>query len=179
MKDLTPYHSMEIYKDDAAIAAIVADLFSQTRALNQPCLIIARSSVIQEVSDKLALIGVSADGITVLSSAEMLDALIDDRLPDPAMFRQIVGDLLDAICKGRDLCIVTIYSDMADILISRENTMGAVGLELLWNEMAGRHMFTLVCGYHAPDLRERIPSLKELDLICREHNRVSLPRADS
>ena len=36
---------MQIYDDEATIADVVANLFSQALLLNQPCVIIARSSV--------------------------------------------------------------------------------------------------------------------------------------
>ena len=42
-----------------------------------------------------------------------------------------------------------------------------------------RRRFTLACGYFASALHERVPTLKELELICQEHNRVNVPRVES
>ena len=176
---MTPYHSMEIYEDDDSIAEIVAELFMQTRQLDQPCLLIARPAINDLVRKKLAASTTDMTDITILSSEDMLVALMDDTLADPLKFRDRVGRLLSDLCAGRSVCIVTIYSDMADVLIHRDNLIGAVSFEVLWNEMARHHAFTLACGYSAAGMRERIPTLADLERLCLEHNRVNTTRRES
>lgn len=171
---MTPYHSMEIYTDELSIAKIVAELFAQTRALDQPCLMIARPSVNDLVKQTLAAMNVDAGGLMILSSEEMLAALVDDALVDSGRFRAIIGAVLDDLCSGRDICIVTIYADMADLMLLRHNVAGAASLEMLWNEMANRHTFTLACGYSAANVGSELPTMEDLERICREHHRVNV-----
>ena len=139
---MTPYHSMEIYEDDESIAEVVAELFTQTRQMDQPCLLIARPAVNDRVRERLALSHTDMQDITSVS-------------------------------------IVTIYSDIADLLIQRDNSIGAVGLEVLWNQIASDYAFTLACGYSAAGMRERIPTLADLERLCLEHNRVNAAKPAS
>ena len=176
---MTPYHSMEICDDDESIAEVVAEMFTRTRLMGQPCLLIGRPAVSDMVRKRLAASNTDMTDVTILSSEDMLVALMNDTVADPVKFRARVGRLLSELCAGRNVCIVTIYSDMADILIHRDNPIGAVGLEVLWNEIASDHAFTLACGYSAAGLRERIPTLADLERLCLEHNRVNAARRQS
>lgn len=173
---MTPYHSMEIYEDDESIAEVVAALFIQTRQLDQPCLLIARPAINDMVKKRLEMSHIDMQDITILSSEEMLVGLMDGTVADPVKFRERVGSLLTGLCVGRQICIVTIYADMADVLIHRDNPIGAVSLEVLWNQMAGDYAFTLACGYSAAGMRNRIPTIADLERLCLEHNRVNTAR---
>ena len=176
---MTPYHSMEIYEDDESIAEVVAALFIQTRQLDQPCLLIARPAINDMVKARLKMSHIDMHDITILSSEDMLVELMDGTFANPVKFRERIGGLLTGLCIGRQVCIVTIYADMADVLIHRDNPNAAISLEVLWNQMAREYAFTLACGYSADDMRTRIPTIADLERLCLEHNRVNTMRHQS
>jgi hypothetical protein len=171
------YHHMQIYKDEAALAAIVARLVVQARHLGQPALVIATASNTRKIKEALKAAKVVLDE-TAASDVEMLDAhrllqeiMVDDR-PDPGRFREVVGSILERVCRGHRPCIPVIYSDMAAVLVSADNTSAALSLEILANNLAADYTFSLVCGYAAPALHEQAPTDQELQDICDQHNYV-------
>src|SRR5688500_18013016 len=94
-----PYHSMQIYRDEATLARIVSRMMAQALQLHQPVLMIATASSREKI-----LAGIEAEGIPieerrrsgdvhVLDSREMLDALLVNGMPDAGRFRSLVGAL--------------------------------------------------------------------------------------
>jgi hypothetical protein len=56
---------------------------------------------------------------------------------------------------------------MVDLLARDGHYAAATAVEELWNDLAGRHRFSLLCGYHHGV--ERGGALGE---VCRIHSRV-------
>jgi DcmR-like sensory protein len=55
--------------------------------------------------------------------------------------------LLEDLCQGRPGRIIHVYGEMVDVLWRRGDTRAAIQLEMLWNDLANRHDFSLLCGY--------------------------------
>lgn len=49
--------------------------------------------------------------------------------------------------RGRERTPVRAYAEMVDVLWKQGKTEAAVRLEVLWNELASTHVFSLLCGY--------------------------------
>jgi hypothetical protein len=168
---------MQIYKDEASLAALVVRVVLRARDVGQPAIVIAAEPSRQKIIDALKAAQVALDGsdgrnIEILDARHVLrDIMVGDR-PDPARFRHVVGSILTQVCRGRQPCVAVVYSDMADVLVRHDNTSAALSLEILWNRLATEHTFSLVCGYAASDLHEPVPSVEELQEICDQHNLV-------
>ena len=65
---------------------------------------------------------------------------------------------------------------MVDLLCERGNPAGAARLEELWNRLARRRSFSLLCGYRI-DVFDRDAQISVLPEICRSHSHV-LPADD-
>jgi hypothetical protein len=171
------YHHMQIYKDEVSLAAIVVRLVVQARRVGQPALVISTASNRRKIDEALkaeniTVEGTEGAGVEILDTHHVLqDILVDDR-PDPGRFREVVGSILERLCRGREPCVPVIYADMADVLVSAGNTSAALSLEILWNRLAANYTFSLLCGYAASTMHERVPTDKELQEICDQHNYV-------
>jgi hypothetical protein len=68
------------------------------------------------------------------------------------------------------------FGEMVDLLCERGNPTAAARLEELWNRLARRRAFSLLCGYRI-DVFDRDSQLSVLPEICRAHSHV-LPAGD-
>jgi hypothetical protein len=92
--------------------------------------------------------------------------------PSPAVFDRIAGELLDRFA-GRH---VRAFGEMVDVLCKSGRRDAAMALEELWNELAQRRDFSLLCGYHL-DVFDRESQAATLPDVCRAHSHV-LPVLD-
>jgi len=63
------------------------------------------------------------------------------------LFGKVMHPLLEDLCQGRPGRIIHVYGEMVDVLWRRGDTRAAIQLEMLWNDLANRHDFSLLCGY--------------------------------
>ena len=70
-----------------------------------------------------------------------------DGVPDGRLFRDATVPLIERACRGRKDCVVRACGEMVDVLWQAGHTVAATKLEMLWNELAGTHDFSLLCGY--------------------------------
>ena len=85
--------------------------------------------------------------LTVRDASETLSGFMVQELPDPLLFKTIIGSSIQkaAVCSrtGR----VRVYGEMVNLLW-RQNLPAAQRLEVLWNEVIQAHSISLFCAYH-------------------------------
>lgn len=169
---------MHIYDSEAALAGTVVRLVQQAVRMGQPALVIcslqAQAAILQAMED--AHLDVEALRrerlLEILDSREVIDILVTHGRPDADQFNLRVTALLDHLCRRRDPCVPVIYADIGDVLVKEGYAAAAVSLDILWNLLAKRYVFSLTCGYAAADLHEHIPTLEQLQAICDQHTIV-------
>ena len=67
--------------------------------------------------------------------------------PNRELFQATVGSVFERVLDKRSYLIVRAYGEMVDLLANDGNVDGAVMLERLWNELASRYQYSLLCGY--------------------------------
>jgi hypothetical protein len=92
-----------------------------------------------------------------------------DGSPDPDLFASYIGTVLTQLGKIKPAATVRAYGEMVDVLWRAGQTEAAVKLEILWNALASRYRFSLLCGYamghfyKEPDAYAR---------VCAQHSDV-------
>ena len=89
-------------------------------------------------------------------------------MPDGARFHDLMIVNIERACKGREDCVVRAYGEMVDVLWKRGLTAAATRLELLWNQLAQTHRFSLLCGYSMGNFYKDAAQ----EEICRHHTHV-------
>jgi hypothetical protein len=79
---------------------------------------------------------------------ELLETFMDGELPSAERFEQVVGGLVDEASARYPGRTIRAFGEMVDILWRRGERRAAVALEALWNRLAERRSFALLCGYH-------------------------------
>ena len=88
---------------------------------------------------------VATGRLLVRDSSATLASLMRGARPDRARFEDVIAPLVrDCAARGRP---VHAYGDMVDLLAADGQFDAAERLEDLWNELAARVPFTLLCGY--------------------------------
>jgi uroporphyrinogen-III synthase len=147
------FHAVRFYENKESLCRIVAEFLAEGMVSGQPALIIAtpehRDAVVQELRarhfdiDKLQAGG----DLILLDAREALSAFMVDGQPDAARFTEMAARVFTRVCRGRKDCTIRAYGEMVDLLWKDGFTVAAVRLEMLWNQLAMTHDFSLLCGY--------------------------------
>ena len=147
------YHAVQFYKDETSLAGTVAQFLSDGLTSGQPGLVIASPSHTHKIVRTLAGLGLDVEALRKTGELQFFDAqktlasFMFGGLPDPALFRSNVGEVIEKLCAGRVPCPIRAYGEMVDILWQEGNADGAIKLEILWNQLAATCDFALLCGY--------------------------------
>jgi hypothetical protein len=114
--------------------------------------------------------------LTVVDADSALSQFMRHGLPDSLLFHRTIGALVRKLATAQR-CGFRIYGEMVELLAAEGNFHAALRLEELWNELAVRYPFVLLCGYWSTHFanRDARDALRE---ICATHTRVHSGDAD-
>jgi len=107
--------------------------------------------------------------LVLLDSEDTLGACMVGGSPDAGLFHSYMSTVLHQVAKGRPRTSIRAYGEMVDLLWKTGQAEAAIKLEILWNALATRFAFSLLCGYSMgqfykqPDLYRR---------VCEQHTAV-------
>jgi hypothetical protein len=165
-----PEHAAQVYADIDELAASVAGYLASGFADGEPAVVIATPEHWESFSEHLAGCGwdgrrMELDGLLVRADAdELLACFMSGTHPDPELFEQSVGVIVEQVARRFPGTTIRAFGEMVDVLCERGQPAAAAALEDLWNDLARRHRFSLLCAYRQP--------AESLSEICRSHTRV-------
>ena len=175
-------HAVQIYSDVDELAESVAAYVVAGLQAGDPALLIATPEHVDLYRERLAAGGcdtgrMERSGQLVVADAEAtLDALMVGGEPAPDAFEHVVGGLLDGVAERFPGGQVRAFGEMVNVLCERGLPDAAIRLEELWNAMARRRRFSLLCGYRL-NVFDRRSQVDVLPHVCRAHSHV-LPAVD-
>jgi signal transduction histidine kinase len=121
-------------------------------------------------------LAVAQERFLLLDAEQTLAKFMVNGQPDPARFSRVLGNRLTrlaAATTGPSRHVVA-FGEMVACLVARGQRDAAVALEQLWNQLATRHNFQLLCAYplHLFSNQEDRESLLK---ICGEHSHILPP----
>ena len=168
-------HAVHFYGDDAALSNAIAGFLIKGLVAQQPTVIIATPAHTRDILDHLIdrHIGVArarqVGDLAVLDADETLSRFMADGMPEPALFCKAMGDVLEQASRGRERTPVRAYGEMVDVLWKKGAPHAAIRLEVLWNELAATHAFSLLCGYAIGNFYKQA---SRLDEVVQQHTHV-------
>lgn len=172
-------HTVHFHDGPATLAHRVADFVVAGLARGEAAIVIATAEHRLATEGRLVALGVdlgaaAADGrYRPLDAAAMLDGLMVDRRPDRARFTDLVGGAV--LRAQRTHPRVRAFGEMVGLLWSDGQNEAAIALEELWNELLGRHPFTLMCAYPARRLSFGGPGLARIVAAHTDVVRATAP----
>jgi hypothetical protein len=167
-------HAVRFYENKASLARTVADFLGEGFPLSQPALVIASPEHRDAIFGELRTRDVDVEALQqagellVLDARAVLATFMVDGMPDATLFTEHVTAALDRLFRGRAGCTIRAYGEMVDLLWQDGLTAAAVRLEVLWNQLALTHTFSLLCGY-AMGSFYKAAGMTE---ICAQHSHV-------
>jgi hypothetical protein len=181
--DVSSSHVVQFFDTVASLADAVAQFLAEGFARNDTLLVVARprnwdaiAACLQSRDCPMAD-AVKSGRLVVLDAAGTLEKFMRAGLPDSVHFHQEVGQLVIDMSKRRGAGRLRIYGEMVELLAEERNFHGACRLEELWNELAVRYSFDLLCGYSAAHFASRDAEMA-LTSICHTHTHVHRSRKD-
>ena len=147
------HHAVQFYSDEAELLKTVGNFLSEGLLAGQPAIVIATPEHRLAIEGALGshLIDVAAakrlGDLVMLDAEETLATFMVDQSPVGSLFRRNVGETIDQTVRGREGTPIRAYGEMVDVLWKQGKTDAAVRLEVLWNNLAETHAFSLLCGY--------------------------------
>jgi hypothetical protein len=170
-------HVVQFFDTSASLADGVGRFLAEGFAANETLLVVARPRNWNPIATWLRTRGYAVAGavksgrLVVLDAAATLEKFMRAGLPDSVLFDQVVGQLVSELAGRRGASGLRIYGAMVELLAEERNFYGACRLEKLWNELAVRHSFQLLCGYSAAHFASRDAEIA-LASICQTHTHV-------
>lgn len=170
-------HVVQFYQDPEFLCRTAADFLAEGLQAGQPALVIAGAGNQAAIADYLVNQEIDVEGLmeqgryVVMNAQELLAGIMEGSMPDAARFDAAVGGVIANCLSIPDSGPVRVYGEMVDLLWHAGNPRAAVRLEQFWNELGGRHAFSLMCGYRL----EGFPGGSETGTfteICALHTRV-------
>ena len=174
------HHGVHFYSDAHKLCLSVADFLGDGIAAGQPLVVIAtpkhRQALVIELKGRhFDVDGLIRDGeLVLLDAQETLDLFMVEGTPDRTRFEMTVGAVIANLCRDRVDCVVRAYGEMVDVLWRNGNAEGATRLEVLWNDLAKQHAFSLLCGYAMGNFYKETAGMQQ---VCDLHTHNEILRS--
>lgn len=179
-------HAVQFYGTDESLFTTVASFLAAGLVAGQPAVVIAtpghRHPIVNHLRNRL----IDCDralrnGDLVLLDAEAtLDLFMVNEVPDEGLFESNVGRLLEQAINGRHRTVLRAYGEMVDVLWKQGRSEAAIQLEILWNKLAVKYNFALLCGYSMGSFYKQTQQLEEVialhtGVVAHDTNIVPFP----
>jgi len=168
------FHAVRFYEDKASLCRTVADFLGEGFALGHPGMVIAtprhRDALLSELRSRHVDVDrvQSADDLLLFDAREVLATFMVEGMPDATLFKGDIPAAIARLCRGRKECTVHTYGEMVDVLWQDGLTAAAIRLEMLWNQLAMTHDFSLLCGYAMGNFYKHA-GMRD---VCAQHSHV-------
>jgi hypothetical protein len=169
------HHAVQFYGSDDRLCGTVAAFLAEGLITQQPAIVIAtaahRTMIVDCLSERLVDCEKALrDGdLLLLDSEEMLDLFMVNGMPNKDLFDLNVGRVIEQSINGRLGSVVRAYGEMVDVLWKNGQTDAAIALEILWNQLALKYRFALLCGYSMGSFYKQP---KHLEAVRAQHSHV-------
>ena len=168
-------HAVQFYGDEAELSRVVATFLSEGLVAGQPAIVIATPThrIAIEHALESRLIDVAAakrlGDLVMLDAEQVLETFMIDQAPVGSLFRRSVGDVIEQTMRGRERTPLRAFGEMVDVLWRQGKKDAAIRLEVLWNNLAETHLFSLLCGYAIGNFYKETQHYRE---VCDLHTDV-------
>ena len=146
-------HDVHFYRTEESLVASVVEFFADAIRVGQPIIVIATESHCRAFADGLRAQRLDPDDLFAgrlaiwLDARHTLEAFMENGLPSRELFNATVGSVFARVLDKRQYLVVRAFGEMVDLLWKDGNIEGAIQLEQLWNDLAHRYKYSLLCGY--------------------------------
>lgn len=148
-------HAIQFYEHDEAMMERFAEFAGSALGSGRSCLVVLTAEHERELTHRLLAWGLDVKGMVdsgrliLLDAVESLSLFMVNDYPNSEFFAASVGGLMAqmgaaSMARGKRPAI---FGEMPTMLWAEGKMDAAIRLEQLWNEMALKHSFSLLCAY--------------------------------
>jgi PAS domain-containing protein len=172
-------HAVQFYENDAALIENLGQHTAQALTMGNIAIVIATGPHRAALAEELALRGFDAAAAALagrymeFDAAETVSEFMAQGVPNKSLFEATIGALVRraaADCAPSQSLVL--YGEMVALLWTEGKKEAAVVLEQLWNDLAQRHTFQLLCGYPI-NAFDRADDRRYFFQICGEHTQIN------
>ncbi len=168
-------HDVQFYDDDAYLAVSVARFLAAGIKSAQPAVVIATPAHTKAIQAELRAMGIDVDAfrpndMVWLDAHDTLSSFMEGGRPNRELFEATVGNVFEKVTSTRRYVTVRAYGEMVNVLWREGKAQQAIELEELWNELASRYSFALLCAYATDSLDPA--DMAGIERICAVHSAV-------
>jgi hypothetical protein len=167
-------HNICFYKDDTTLLAHVVQFVSEGLEHNETVIIVATEEhrdglkrILME-EQKIGLWTQNRRNYVTLDASTTLALFMLKGWPDEHLFMRTMSHVIDSVAGTTP---VRIYGEMVAVLCAELNYLAAIQLERLWNKLAMRRTFSLLCGYPTSTFQGTDMALARRE-ICACHSQI-------
>lgn len=170
----TSSHIVQFYNQDASLVEAISGLLHHTLLKAQSAVVIgaqahrtAIDSLLLQTLPALPQFRDAGRYLSINATATLAKFANNDCL-DEARFKQLVDEIIEQAisCSADDR--VLIFGEMVALLCAAGNFAGAIKLERLWNCVAQKYQFDLICAYPLSAFATT-SGANDLIHVCAEH----------
>jgi hypothetical protein len=173
-------HRVIFYEREQDFVDQVAGFLAEGLVNRDACVVIAtaahRAAIAAELTAR-GLLGreVDADSLIyrVLDAGEVLGKYMVAGWPDAQKFAEAIEPVLVEASASASKPL-RLFGEMVAIEFEAGNKEAAIRIEELWNGLAGRYEFSLLCAYPIGEA-SRMKDYTSLLRVCAEHTKTALP----
>ncbi len=173
VRDARPHdHAVHVYADDRSITQELIRFVEDGLTLGESVVVVANAAHRESIAAWRADHPSIGDNefLLVVDAAETLQTFMVAGVPDPLLFEVTIDPIVEqAVRRGGT---VRLYGEMVALLWADGNVTGALALESLWNDLAGKRRFFLLCGYPEALLVEA--PIGAVNAMCDRHSDLSM-----
>jgi hypothetical protein len=168
------FHAVRFYESERSLAKIVGEFLVEGFEDSHPAIVVAtpamRGALMLDLAARsVDVVELQRSGqFLMLDAREQLAHFMADQKPNPDRFNTLMCQAIEQVCRGRTNCKVRIFGQMVDVLWREGQQGAAIHLEMLWNQLAHQHAFSLLCGYAMGNFYKH----SNFDDICGQHSHV-------
>jgi hypothetical protein len=169
------HHAVKFYGTEDSLFTTVAGFLAEGLVVRQPAIIIATpthsAAIVEHLCGRLINCdeAIRKGNLVMLDAEETLGLFMVSDMPDADLFEQSVGKLVQQTVDGRGSGIIRAYGEMVDVLWKEGRPEAAIAVEILWNKLALKYNFALLCGYAMGSFYKQS---KHLEDVCAQHTHV-------
>jgi hypothetical protein len=172
-------HDVQVYRTDDSLTTSVVEFLAAAIRVGQPIIVIATETHRRAFANGLRAMGLDPDAMLAgrlavwLDARQTLDSFMENGLPNRELFSATVGSVFAKVLDKRQYLVVRAFGEMVDLLWKDGNTEAAILLEQLWNELAYKYKYSLLCGYSIDNFLHEA-GVVAFRRVCDQHTSARL-----
>ena len=146
-------HLVQFYEDDSFLVQTVVYFIGDALRAGEGAVVIATAEHRAQIAAGLRASGIDVDQAmqtwryAALDASETLDKIMADGQLDESRFVDVVGGIVGRTSACNAKRRIRAFGEMVALLWAAGRPEAAIALEELWNRLAQRLSFSLLCGY--------------------------------